>query len=113
VSFGAQAITFQTLTGTGTYDQAGKEIMTPSAVSVTGCRHRPLSAEETPLWLTDVGTQIWKSTCPPAAAAIAAKTSGTLAVDGVVYQIVGGAQPFTDFSEEVFKVTVLSKIQEA
>ena len=110
--FGEQTITFPTRTGTGTFNELGEEITTVSEVSVPGCRHRPLSAEETPVSLTDVGTQIWKSTCPPVDAAVTAKTAGTLRVGGVVYEIVGGAQPFTDMSGVMFKVTILSKIQE-
>jgi hypothetical protein len=111
-TYGEQTIIFPTLAGTGTYSELGEEITTESQVSVPGCRHRPLSAQETPVSLTDVGTQIWKSTCPPVDAAVTAQTRGTLLVDGVVYEIVGGAQPFTDMSGVMFKVTILSKIQE-
>lgn len=109
MTFGSQTVTFTTLTGTGDYDADGLEVMTPTPVSVKGCRHRPLKADEMPVWLTNLGTQVWKTTAPPEAAAVAAKSTGRLAVDGVTYEIIGGAQPFEDFTDP-FKVTILSKI---
>lgn len=109
MSFGSQTVTFTTLVGTGVYDADGIEATTPTPVAVKGCRHRPLKAEETPVWLTNLATQIWKTTAPPEAAAVAAKSTGRLTVDGVTYEIIGGAQPFEDFTSP-FKVTILSKI---
>lgn len=109
MSFGSQAVTFTTLVGTGVYDADGTEVTTPTPVTVPGCRHRPLKAEEMPVWLTNLATQVWKTTAPPEAAAVAAKSTGRLTVDGVTYEIIGGAQPFEDFSSP-FKVTILSKI---
>jgi hypothetical protein len=113
VSFGPKTVTFVTLTETGVPDAAGVMTLTPTLVDVEGCMHYPLSASETPVWLTDIGTQIWNTIAPPEAAAIAAKTKGQLKVDGVTYEIVAGAQPLTDFSPDVFVVQILSKIQEA
>lgn len=110
MTFGSQTVTFITLTGTGVYDADGIETMTEVPVPVSGCRHRPLRAEETPQWLTNLATQIWKTTAPPEAAAIAAKSTGRLSVAGVTYEILGGAQPFEDFSGP-FKVTILSKVE--
>jgi hypothetical protein len=111
-SFGSQTVGFVTITGTGVFDELGVEGKTETTVNITGCRHRPLQATETPEWLTDVGTQIWKTTAPPEAAAVAAKSTGLLIVDGVTYHIVGGAQPFEDFNDPI-KCTILSKIQAA
>lgn len=111
MSFGSQTVTFETLSDSGTPGKLGTKTQTPTGVDVTGCRHRPLSASETPEWLTNIATQVWKTTAPPEAAAIAAKSTGRLIVDDVTYQIIGGAQPFTDFTAAVFKVTILSKIE--
>lgn len=109
MTFGSQTVTFITLAGTGTYDADGLEVTTETPVAVNGCRHRPLKADETPVNLTNLATQIWKTTAPPEAAAIAAKSTGRLTVDGVTYEIIGGAMPFEDFTDP-FKVTILSKI---
>jgi hypothetical protein len=111
MTFGAQTVTFIALTGTGVYDELGVEVKTPTPVDVKGCLHRPLSAAETPVWVTDLATQIWKTTAPADAAAVAAKATGELRVNGVTYEIVGGAKPYNDFSGNVHHVTVLSKIQ--
>ncbi|WP_293308879.1 hypothetical protein [Mycolicibacterium sp.] len=95
------------------YDDLGVEVMTTTTVVVEGCRHRPLRADETPEWITNVATQVWKTTAPPVAAAIAAKSTGQLSVGGQTYQIIGGSQPFTDLGADPFKVTILSQIQTA
>lgn len=113
MSFGGQSIIFPTVTGTGVFDESGMEIVTSTDVTVTGCRHRPLKADETPEFLTDVATQIWKSTCPPESAAMSAKASGVLKESGVTYRIIGGPQMFRDMSGAPFKVTILSKIESA
>lgn len=106
---GSQTVGFVTLVGTGEYDDYGIEITTEAEVPVTGCRHRPLSAKEATEALGNVATQVWKTTAPPAAAAIAAASTGKLKVDGREFAIHAGAQPFEDFSDP-FKVTILSEI---
>lgn len=111
--FGSQTVTFVTVTGAGTYDELGGETQTTTSVAVAGCRHRPLRAEEMPEWLSNIATQVWKTTAPPAAAAIAAKSTGKLTVGGQTFQIIGGSQPFTDYTTSPFKVTILSQIQTA
>lgn len=111
MSLGGQTVTFTTLTGTGVYDELGDEIMTESDVSVAGCLHEPMSASEMPEWLTNIATQVWITTAPPEAAAIAAKSTGVLEEGGVTYKIIGGAQPNPDFSGAVHNVTILSQIQ--
>lgn len=107
--FGSQTVAFVTVTGTGVFDDNGFETTAPTDVPVEGCRHRPLSASEASEVLGDVGRQVWKTTAPPEAAAIAAKSTGTLKVDGKTFHIVGGTQTFEDYSEP-FKCTILSEI---
>ena len=111
MSFGSQTVAFVTLVGTGVFDEYNVEGMTEADVPVAGCRHRPLSAAEAGQLLGEVATQVWKTTAPPEAAAIAAKSTGTLKVDGRTFHILGGTQPFEDFNDP-FKVTILSEIQE-
>jgi len=109
MSFGSQTITFVTLAGTGEYDDYGIEITTETEVPVKGCRHRPLSAAEANEAFGDVARQVWKSTCPPEAAAVAAKSTGRVKVAGQVFHIIGGATPFEDFTNP-FKCTIMSEI---
>jgi hypothetical protein len=109
--FGYQTVTFETTAVTGGADSLGTKTPAPVDVPVANCRHRPLKSEETPEYLSDVGTQIWKTTAPPAAAALTTKLTGRLKVAGVIYQVVGGAETFVDDWGQPFKVTVYSKIQ--
>ncbi len=109
MSFGSQTLTFVTLVGTGTYDEYGDEIVTETEVPVEGCRHRPLSAAEATELFGNTARQVWKSTCPPEAAAVAAKSTGKLKVDGTTFHIIGGATPFEDF-DAPFKVTIISEL---
>lgn len=114
-SFGGQTITIATTTPTDppTYDELGHEILTPDEVDIGGCRHRPLSVSETPEWITNVGTQVWKTTAPPVDEVLALGTESTFDENGVTYQVIAGAQPFRDMAGNLFKVTILSKVQEA
>lgn len=111
MTFGDRTVTFVTVTETGEPNSLGIRPKQRTEVPVTGCRHRPLSVEETPEAMTNVATQIWKTTAPPEAAAIAAASTGELKVDGVTYVIIGDAKPFEDMANP-FKVTILSREQE-
>ncbi|MCT7372938.1 hypothetical protein [Mycolicibacterium llatzerense] len=109
MSFGSRTLTFVSLVGTGTYDDYGIEIVTESEVPVEGCHHRPLSAAEAAEAFGNVARQVWKSTCPPEAAVVAAKSTGRIKVDGQVFHIIGGATPFEDFNDP-FKCTLMSEL---
>lgn len=109
MKLGSQTVAFVTVTGTGVFDDNGFETTTKVDVPVEGCHHRPLSAAEAAEVLGGVGRQVWKTTVPPEAAAIAAKSTGTLKEGGRTFHIIGGAQPFEDFSDP-FKCTILSEI---
>mgnify|MGYP000234516719 CR=1 FL=1 len=111
-TFGGQVVTIPVTTGTGEYDELGNELVDTESVDVGGCRHRPLSVSETPDWVTNIGTQVWKTTAPPDEAILALDTDSTIVVDEVAYQVIAGAQPFTNRSGAPFKVTVLSKVQD-
>ena len=114
-SFGGQTITIATTTPTDppTYDELGHEIVTTDEVDVGDCRHRPLNVSETPEWITNVGTQVWKTTAPPVDEVLALGTESTFDESGVTYQVIAGVQPFRDMNGNLFKCTILSKVQEA
>ena len=107
-TFGSQTLTFVTLVDTGEYTDFGTEIVTETEVAVTGCHHRPLSAAEAAEAFGNVARQVWKSTCPTEAAAVAAKSTGRIVEGGRMFHIIGGAQPFEDFSDP-FKCTIHSE----
>lgn len=106
---GTQTVTFIVETPTGPVNSLGTRTMVPTPVDVEDCRFRPLSAQEAAEAMTNVATQVWKCTAPPEAAAVAAKSTGLLKVDGVTYKIIGGAKPFNDMQGVPFKVTILSQ----
>lgn len=112
MSFGGQTVTFVTFT-LGAADTLGVKPEIPAEIAVKGCRFRPLSASETAQAEVDVATQVWKCTAPPVPAALTADSTGYLKVDDVTYNIIGGAQPFTDMAGVPFKVTVLAQKQSA
>ena len=90
----------------------GDRTPVPVQTPVPNCRHRPLSDSETPQYLTDVATQVWKTTAPGVPAAIAANPTGHLIVNGINYKIIAGAQPYPDPQApgQIFKVTILSYV---
>lgn len=93
----------------GTYPQV--ELLT----DMPGCRHRPLTFQETAELQFDVGTQLWKSTIPigeystgVAAMLRAVEPDATITVDGIKYSVIGGVEVFDDFAGP-FKATIFSK----
>lgn len=108
MSFGNQTLVFTVVTGTRTYDDYGQEIVTETTVPSAGCRNRPLSAAEASEVYGDVARQVWRATCPPGAAALAAKSTGKFTEGGKTFHIIGGPKPFQDFSAAV-KVTIDSE----
>lgn len=110
MSFGSQTVYFVTVTGTGVFDEFGNETMAESEVAVAGCQHNPMSAAEAAEMFGNVATQIWRTIAPPEAAAVAAKSTGVLKEGGRTFHILGGAQPFRDFTDP-FMVRILSEIQ--
>lgn len=113
MTLAGQTVTIITVGPTGEYDDLGGEIVARTETPVPGCRHRPLRADETPEWITNIATQVWQTTAPPDPAAMTADARAELRVDGVLYRVIGGAQPFTDETGRPYKVTILSQKQEA
>ena len=108
MKLGSQTVSFVTSTVTG-YDDWGNAITTESETTVAGCRHTPLSAKEAAEAGGNVGSQMWETLAPPEAAAIAAKSTGTLKEGGRTFHIYGGAQPLQDFNRPSY-VSILSEI---
>lgn len=106
--FGSQTLVFTVETGTGEYTDYGEEIVTESTLSVSGCHHRPLSAAEAAEAYGNVARQVWRATCPPVAAVLAAKSTGRFTEGGKTFHIIGGPQPHRDFTDP-FKVTIDSE----
>lgn len=105
---GSQTLTFISEVGTGVFNEFGEEIVTATTTPVEGCHHRPLSAAEAAEAFGDVARQVWRSTCPPVAAVLAAKSTGRFTEGGKTFHIIGGPKQFEDFSD-AFKVTIDSE----
>ncbi|MBK8772560.1 MAG: hypothetical protein IPM06_19340 [Rhizobiales bacterium] len=108
--FGGQTVTFVAVSDSGDPGFLGLKAQTRTETPVEGCHFRPLSAQES-VDVVDVSTSLWKATCPPVPAALAAEPDGELVVDGVTYQIVGPPMPKVDLSGETDHVTVVCKRQ--
>jgi hypothetical protein len=124
VSFGGDVVTFTSFNPDprGFPDDEGTfSPLKGTAAVVPGCRHRPFrntsrsarfARSEYPEEGVGITTDWWESTCPPWPAALAAKASDNITVNGVVYRILGDARPFNDIAGKIFKVTLLSERQE-
>lgn len=112
MSFGGQTVGFVTVTR-GAAGYLGLAQESRSTTTVSGCRFRPLTSAETAESATDVATGVWKCTAPAEAAALAAKSTGELVVEGITYRIVGPVEPKYDMNGAVHHVTILAKRQES
>jgi hypothetical protein len=86
-----------------------------SLINAPGCRHRPLTFQETAELQYDVATELWKTTIPIGeySAAlrdriVAIQPKDVIRVNGNQYSIIGGVEPFDDFTGP-FKATIYSK----
>jgi hypothetical protein len=112
VSFGAQTLTFVTISE-GALDVNGIPAQVRTEVEVPGCRFRPLRVSEKVGLVENIATEVWQATCPPVDAVLAATAISEIEYDGETYLLVGAVQPFTDFTSTVHKVTVLAQRQSA
>lgn len=117
MEFGAQTVGFAGVT-LGVKDANGVRPKARVQVNVSGCRFRPLRADETE-GQTHTTDEAWKCTAPPDAVVLAATAIDELVYDGSddpqrgdndrnVYQIDGGILPFTDETGLPYKVTVIA-----
>lgn len=127
MSFGGQTVAFVAVVSTGEPGWGGLREKTRTATPLSGCRFRSHTSAETPVTQTDVSTEVWKLTAPPAEAALAVKASGELLYDGTdhpealdpesdagkaaTFQIDGPIQPKFDMDGTVQHVTIWCKRQ--
>lgn len=117
MSFGSQTVTFVYFAEAGSPGALGTYEMTETTVDIPGCRHRPLTFQETAETDTDIATEMWKTTIPLfelnstlLAAVLAIEAVNGIRVDGDSYQIIGGVRPHEDFVD-LFKATIVSQKQ--
>ncbi len=112
MQLGTQTVTFVTITQ-GPVDPNGIPAEIRTETPVQGCLFRPLRVDEK-VGLTDnIATEVWKATCPPVTAAVAASVVGELKHNGSTYQQVGAPQPYRDLSGVLDHVTVMCRRQDA
>lgn len=118
MSFGYQTLGFVTVSEIGEPGYLGIKEKQRSVTLLHGCHFRQLSADEI-VTETDVVTEVWKGTCPPEAAALAAKSTGEVLYDGTsnpsdtkvnTFHIDGPKAPKSDLGQ-VHHVTVICKRQ--
>lgn len=107
--FGGQVVTFVKITPTGVYGDRGTPELAETSTQVPGCRHRPLTFQETIELNLDTATEWWKTTAPPVPAVLAATANDEIEEAGRRYQIHGGIRPFPDMDGQPYKVTIVSK----
>lgn len=113
--FGSAIVTLVSYTDGPTPGELGTYPQVESTVDAPGCRHRPLTFKETAELQFDVATEMWKTTIPIGeygptlrGQILAAMPDDVIRVGGHQYSIIGGVQPFDDFSGP-FKATIYSK----
>lgn len=108
---GGETVTFVTVTESGDPGYLGIKTKTRVETAVTGCRFRPLNADEAPDAATNTAVGVWKCTAPPEAAALAAASTGEVKVNGVTYQIDGPIMPKRTRSGVLHHITIMCKRQ--
>lgn len=113
MSFGRQTVIFVTISeDPDSRDRYNQPQKVRTEVPVAGCRFRPLTFREK-LELGDIATEVWRCTAPPHPAVMGAKAIDEVIVDGVTYQIIGGARTFADMVGRPFKITVQCEKRES
>lgn len=110
-------MTFVSYTDAATPGQLGTYQQIETLTDAPNCHHRPLTYKESIELGYDVATELWKTTIPIGEYTDAlrqkimdAQPDDAIRVDGRQYLIVGGVQPYKDFTGW-FKATVISKKQ--
>lgn len=117
MSFGSQTVTLVSFAEAGNPGALGTYAMTEILTEVPGCRHRPLTFQETAETDTDIATEMWKTTIPLfelastlLATVMAIEAINEIRIDGNTYEIIGGVRPHEDFTDP-FKATIISQKQ--
>lgn len=109
MSFGNATVTvtaFTDLPG-AVPDVLGMIAQQETLTTVHGCHHRTLTVSELAEFDTNIGTEKWKTTCPPDAVFITLSPGDTITVNGREYVIDSGPKHHGDFTGP-FKVTIIS-----
>lgn len=110
--FGRQVVTFVSVTEDPSQrDEDNNPLIVRTETPVSGCRFRPLTADEKVNAGIDLAKDPWRATCPPVAPVVGATAGDEVKVDGVTYQITGGVRVFPGVNGQPFKVTVLAERQ--
>ena len=110
IELGGQTLTFVEITE-GPPDRNGEPTEIRVDTPVPGCLFRPLRFDEKAGVTTELATEIWKATCPPVAAVLAAVANGEVKHEGTTYQIYGGVQPMRGLDGQVDHVVVMARLQ--
>jgi hypothetical protein len=115
--FGPDVVTFVSYSDADAPGELGTYPQVETLTIAPNCHHRPLTYREAVELGYDVATEMWKTTIPIGEyddalreKIMAAQPDDAIRVDGKQYQIVGGVQPYKDFTTW-FKATLISKKQ--
>lgn len=118
MSFGNDTLVFKHLVKVGEPDSRGQYQMNEVDTSAPGCRHRPLTFQETVDAQLDIATEWWRTTMPLKdydenliAAVTSMQPQDSFMVGGTRFQIHGGVRPHPDMASVPFKMTIISKLQ--
>lgn len=118
MSFGGSTLVFTQTQNTGAPNDLGEFQQIATTTPAPGCRHRPLTFSEKVEYNLDVATEFWRSTVPlfeydgtVQTALMSFPPNGTITVDGISYQIVGGVRPHPDRFGSPYKATIISQRQ--
>lgn len=113
--FGYTTVTIVLHSDADTPGELGTYAQVEIPVDAPGCHHRPLTFQETAELQFDVATELWKTTIPIGEYSpdlreqvVSARPDDTLKVNDIEYSIIGGVEPFDDFTAP-FKATIYSK----
>lgn len=113
--FGHVTVTLVSYADAATPGALGTYAQVETLTDAPGCRHRPLTFQETAELQFDVATELWKTTIPIGEYGetlrdkiVAAQPDDVIRVGGNQYSIIGGVEPFDDFTKP-FKATIYSK----
>lgn len=110
MTLGGQAVTFVTVTHSGTPGYLGVTGESRSETVVSGCHFRPAGVSEASD-SASVASGRWKCTAPPVSAALNAQPGGEVKCGGLTFLIDGPVMPKRDIDGNLHHVTVMCRRQ--
>lgn len=107
MSFGGQTITLRSVV-LGAAGRQGIKAKTGVSTDVPGCLFRPVQSTEPTGGSTDTITQMFKATCPPVTATLAADETYELDYDGDSY-VITEVRKHPDLSGAIHHVSILCR----